>query len=175
MFLGTYGEVKILPRALTETVSEENSLSIDDALNINRSYQSNGSLQATALRYLQNASKTVLSSTIKTLMETNLTSGDTQTNDVFETNKSRLNDNTTIHSGTSEKTETTLISSHLNYTTDYMGPTVCVNGTGVPVAPVPTNLSEIPAKEVIIVMLMLSLWFYSIYMTRKAYHRLLKE
>ena len=62
-----------------------------------------------------------------------------------------------------------------NYTTIYDGPTVCVNGTGIPVAPAPTNLSEIPAKEVIIVVLMLSLWLYAIHMTRRAWVRLLKD
>ena len=61
-----------------------------------------------------------------------------------------------------------------NITTSYIVPTVCVNGTDPSLAPIGiTNLSEIPAKEVIIVMLMLSL--YAIHMTRRAWQRLLKE
>ena len=39
----------------------------------------------------------------------------------------------------------------------------------------PTNLAEIPVKEVIIIIGMLGLWFYSILLTRKAWYRLLKE
>lgn len=38
-----------------------------------------------------------------------------------------------------------------------------------------TNLSDIPAKEIVIVMLMLALWLYSIALTRKAWYRILKE
>ena len=38
-----------------------------------------------------------------------------------------------------------------------------------------TNLAEIPAKEIIIVVLMLGLWVYSIILTRKAWYRILKE
>ena len=38
-----------------------------------------------------------------------------------------------------------------------------------------TNLAEIPAKEIIIVVLMLGLWAYSIMLTRKAWYRILKE
>ena len=63
-----------------------------------------------------------------------------------------------------------------NITTSYIVPTVCVNGTAQSSAPIGiTNLSEIPAKEVIIVVLMLSLWMYAIHMTRRAWQRLLKE
>ena len=84
------------------------------------------------------------------------------------TNHSQITDNETIHSVTeSVKTGTT--------SSTYTGPTVCVNGTGFPVGPLPTNLSDIPAKEVIIVLLMLSLWLYAIHMTRRAWQRLLKE
>ncbi len=50
----------------------------------------------------------------------------------------------------------------------------CVNSTII-AAPEPTDLSEIPAKEIIIVILMLSLWLYSIVLTRKAWYRILKE
>jgi len=39
----------------------------------------------------------------------------------------------------------------------------------------PTNLAEIPVKEIIIVLGMLGLWFYSILLTRKAWYRILKE
>jgi len=38
-----------------------------------------------------------------------------------------------------------------------------------------TNFSEIPVKEIIIVLGMLGLWFYSIVLTRKAWYRILKE
>lgn len=38
-----------------------------------------------------------------------------------------------------------------------------------------TNLADIPAKEIIIVLLMLGLWIYSIILTRKAWYRILKE
>jgi hypothetical protein len=43
------------------------------------------------------------------------------------------------------------------------------------IGPQVTNLSEIPAKEIIIVFIMLGLWLYSIVLTRKAWYRLLKE
>lgn len=39
----------------------------------------------------------------------------------------------------------------------------------------PTNLAEIPVKEILIVLGMLGLWFYSIVLTRKAWYRILKE
>ena len=39
----------------------------------------------------------------------------------------------------------------------------------------PTNLADIPAKEIIIVILMLSLWIYSIVLTRRAWYQFLKE
>ena len=39
----------------------------------------------------------------------------------------------------------------------------------------PTKLGDIPAKEIIIVVLMLALWIYSIVLTRKAWYRILKE
>ena len=39
----------------------------------------------------------------------------------------------------------------------------------------PTDFSEIPAKEIIIVILMLSLWVYSIILTRRAWYQFLKE
>ena len=38
-----------------------------------------------------------------------------------------------------------------------------------------TNFDEIPAKEIIIVVLMLGLWFYSILLTRKAWVKILRE
>ena len=39
----------------------------------------------------------------------------------------------------------------------------------------PTNFGDIPAKEIIIVVLMLSLWIYSIVLTRRAWAHFLKE
>ena len=39
----------------------------------------------------------------------------------------------------------------------------------------PTNFGDIPAKEIIIVLLMLSLWIYSIVLTRRAWAHFLKE
>ena len=39
----------------------------------------------------------------------------------------------------------------------------------------PTDFSEIPAKEIIIVILMLGLWVYSIILTRRAWYQFLKE
>ena len=45
----------------------------------------------------------------------------------------------------------------------------------VVVGPKVTNLEEIPAKEIIIVILMLGLWLYSIVLTRKAWVKILKE
>ena len=134
-------------------------------------------IQPYALSYLQKVSKTVFTSTIKTLFETNNSSG----RGVFDgitnvgSNYSELISNFTNFSTTSEKSESIHTPNPLNNITSYAGPTVCVNGTGIPVAPAPTNLSEIPAKEIIIVLLMLSLWLYSINMTRRAWKRLLKE
>ena len=49
----------------------------------------------------------------------------------------------------------------------------CANGTRTDIEP--TILSEIPAKEIIIVCLMLALWIYSILLTKKAWYRILKE
>lgn len=43
------------------------------------------------------------------------------------------------------------------------------------IGPKVTNLSEIPAKEIFIVIMMLGLWVYSIILTRKAWYRILKE
>ena len=134
-------------------------------------------IQPYALSYLQKVSKTVFTSTIKTLFETNNSSG----RGVFDgitnvgSNYSELISNFTNFSTTSEKSESVYTPHSISNITSYAGPTVCVNGTGIPVAPAPTNLSEIPAKEIIIVLLMLSLWLYSINMTRRAWKRLLKE
>ena len=134
-------------------------------------------IQPYALSYLQKVSKTVFTSTIKTLFETNNSSG----RGVFDgitnvgSNYSELITNSTNFFTTSEKSESIHTPHSINNITSYAGPTVCVNGTGIPVAPAPTNLSEIPAKEIIIVLLMLSLWLYSINMTRRAWKRLLKE
>ena len=136
-------------------------------------------IQPYALSYLQKVSKTVFTSTIKTLFETNNSSGrgvfDGITNNNVGSNYSELITNSTNFFTTSEKSESIHTPHPLNNITSYAGPTVCVNGTGIPVAPAPTNLSEIPAKEIIIVLLMLSLWLYSINMTRRAWKRLLKE
>ena len=52
--------------------------------------------------------------------------------------------------------------------------TVLGNTTG-PYGTKVTNLSEIPAKEIFIVIMMLGLWVYSIILTRKAWYRILKE
>ena len=43
------------------------------------------------------------------------------------------------------------------------------------IGPKATNLSDIPAKEIFIVIMMLGLWVYSIILTRKAWYRILKE
>jgi hypothetical protein len=48
---------------------------------------------------------------------------------------------------------------------------VCLNRTLVPN---PTDLSDIPAKEIIIVIMMLSLWLYSIVATWQLWHKILK-
>ena len=58
-----------------------------------------------------------------------------------------------------------------NYTTP-TADVVCVNRTLVPN---PTDIGDIPAKEVIIVLLMLSLWFYSIILTWSNWNKILKE
>ena len=50
-----------------------------------------------------------------------------------------------------------------------------LQGNSTQVERKPTNLGEIPAKEIIIVFLMLGLWVYSILLTRKAWYRILKE
>lgn len=49
------------------------------------------------------------------------------------------------------------------------------NRTSVAAATEPTVLSDIPPKEVIIVVAMLALWVYSIVLTRKAWYRILKQ
>ena len=148
--LETYGEVDIVPESISSTELGRNDILLAAALHDNnaehRAHQSNGNLQPNAINNFLNASKTVLTSTITNLISTN-----------------------------NENIDDAITPAPLNYTTLYVGPTVCVNGTGVAVAPSPTNLSEIPTKEVIIVLLMLSLWIYSIHMTRRAWHRLLKE
>ena len=53
--------------------------------------------------------------------------------------------------------------------------TTCINGTSYKLGIEPTDFSAIPTKEIIIVVLMLMLWIYSIMQTRKAWYRLLKE
>ncbi len=53
----------------------------------------------------------------------------------------------------------------------------CGSGDGIPLDPPvgATGIGDIPAKEIIIVVLMLALWIYSIILTRKAWYRILKE
>jgi hypothetical protein len=58
---------------------------------------------------------------------------------------------------------------HPRVTTD--SSVVCLNRTLVPN---PTDLGEIPAKEIIIVIMMLSLWLYSIVATWQLWHKILK-
>ena len=53
------------------------------------------------------------------------------------------------------------------------GGTILGNSTYI--GPKATNLSDIPAKEIFIVIMMLGLWVYSIILTRKAWYRILKE
>ena len=60
-------------------------------------------------------------------------------------------------------------------TTSLPYPTTCINGTSYKLGIEPTDFSAIPTKEIIIVILMLLLWVYSIILTRKAWYRLLKE
>lgn len=50
-----------------------------------------------------------------------------------------------------------------------------VQSNATHIGPKATNLSEIPAKEIFIVVMMLGLWVYSIILTRKAWYRILKE
>ena len=50
-----------------------------------------------------------------------------------------------------------------------------VLGNSSYIGPKATNLSDIPAKEIFIVIMMLGLWVYSIILTRKAWYRILKE
>ena len=139
----------------------------------------NSNLQLNSINQLLNASKTVLTSTITNLIDENLSSGKMGDNlvsdDTSESNNTLGVEKSISLSVLNGNPEDALTPSPSNYTTIYDGPTVCVNGTGIPVAPAPTNLSEIPAKEVIIVVLMLSLWLYAIHMTRRAWQRLLKE
>ena len=50
-----------------------------------------------------------------------------------------------------------------------------VQSNATHIGPKVTNLSDIPAKEIFIVIMMLGLWVYSIILTRKAWYRILKE
>ena len=184
LIVGTYGKVEIIPENIVSTQLRENDLSfaaaaLHDQNGENLAHQSNDNLQPSALRDFLDASKTVLTSTITNLINTNISQEklglSNVANHTVESDNVHTIENTIDRSVLNENTDYALTPSPLNYTTTYDGPTVCVNGTGVPVAPSPTNLSEIPAKEVIIVVLMLSLWIYSIHMTRRAWHRLLKE
>ena len=167
MTLDTYGEVKVLSEHASSANLGQDYLSHEASLRIKNSEnhidQPNVGLQPNVLAYVHKTSRTFLTSTMQ-----NLIGAETVTSPNNATNHSNITDNETIHSVTeSVKTGTT--------SSIYTGPTVCVNGTGFPVGPLPTNLSDIPAKEVIIVLLMLSLWLYAIHMTRRAWQRLLKE
>ena len=183
--LGTFGKVQVIGEAITNMAVDQNGNAYSsDTLHIDnfgdRAIEGNQlNSQPYALSYLQKVSKKVFTSTIKTLFDTNNSSGrgvfDSITNNNVRSNYSELITNFTNISTTSEKSESVYTPHSISNITSYAGPTVCVNGTGIPVAPAPTNLSEIPAKEIIIVLLMLSLWLYSINMTRRAWKRLLKE
>ena len=179
----TYGEVSVVPENIRSSDFEGNTVSsVNGANDVKKDIwdaQSNSRVQPTALKIMLDNSKKILSSTVRSLIDTTVSSWQPGNNNVtnhiiesqgilsgYETNSNILNDKTESISFTM---------SPLNHTTLYNRPTVCVNGTMIPVGPAPTNLSEIPAKEIIIVVLMLSLWLYSIHATRKAWHRLLKE
>jgi hypothetical protein len=143
-----------------EDLSDEASLRISNTKN--DIYQPDVDLQPTALANVHKTSRTFLTSTMQ-----NLIGAEIVTSPNNETNYSQITDNETIHSVTESVNTGTTASI-------YSGPTVCVNGTSYPVGPLPTNLSEIPTKEIIIVLLMLSLWLYAIHLTRRAWVRLLK-
>lgn len=179
----TYGEVSIVPENIRGSDFKGNTVSsVNGANDVQKDIwdaQLNSRVQPTALEVMLNTSRKILSSTVRSLIDTTVSSWKSGKNNLtnhiieshgklsgYETNSNILND-------TTESTSFTV--SPLNHTTLYNRPTICVNGTMIPVGPAPTNLSEIPAKEIIIVVLMLSLWLYSIHATRRAWHRLLKE
>ena len=179
----TYGKVSVVPDSIRDEDFEGNTFSsVDGANDDNKDIwdaQSNSRLQPAALEVMLNTSKEILSSTVRSLIDTTLSSWKSgvknATNEIIESHgkSSNYESNSNILNDKTESTSFTM--SPLNHTTLYNRPTVCVNGTMIPIGPEPTNLSEIPAKEIIIVVLMLSLWLYSIHATRKAWHRLLKE
>ncbi|TRY70749.1 hypothetical protein TCAL_07346 [Tigriopus californicus] len=86
-----------------------------------------------------------------------------------------LASNFTLESILTNMTQLTLFGDKQGASDNFGNPEAnpCFNSTLVKLAP--TNLSDIPPKEVIIVILMLLLWLYSILLTRKAWYRLLKE
>ena len=81
-------------------------------------------------------------------------------NDTTSIQTDSINSSTTVPPSS---TESTVVS-----TTSLPYPTTCINGTSYKLGIEPTDFSAIPTKEIIIVILMLLLWVYSIMQTRKA-------
>lgn len=141
----------------------------DDGLSIGISLQNNEKSNRNAIEYIQKTTSSTLISNAENLVEQKMS--DYTINSSVDTEIITKNFTATKSANTSY-----IGMENENITTSYIVPTVCVNGTDQSLGPIGiTNLSEIPAKEVIIVMLMLSLWLYAIHMTRRAWQRLLKE
>ena len=132
-------------------------------------FQSSEPIRPMVLEYIQKSARVSLNSTAESLI-----------NNRMSENSLNSSDESDILATPLTVTENLNISSIAikdgNITTSDAIPTLCTNITDQSLAPIGiTNLSEIPAKEVIIVLLMLSLWLYAIHMTRRAWQRLLKE
>ena len=177
IILGIYGEVKVIPEELKNTgVIDEKDLILegnDNDFSNEGDAEANEKLDPIVLEYVQKSTSDSLISTTENLVD--------KSKDLDMSNSAfNLSDSTErlakIFSLT-EQTNTSYQGMENEYiTTTYMIPTACVNETNQSLPPIGiTNLSEIPAKEVIIVVLMLSLWIYAIHMTRRAWQRLLKE
>jgi len=77
------------------------------------------------------------------------------------------------NSSTSSSLPTPAVTTTVTTTLPYL--TTCINGTSYKLGLEPVDFSAIPTKEIVIVIMMLALWLFSILQTRKAWYRLLKE
>ena len=170
--LGTYGEVKVISENMEAVNFKENErLSrLDDGndLPTDTVFQSNENLKPSVLEYVHKTTLAFLNTTMESLSDNKTLDDAIDSNVSSDAVANQLN-------VTENSSASSVVIENKNITS-YVVPTACVNETAVKLPPVGiTNLSEIPAKEIIIVLLMLSLWVYAVHMTRKAYERLLKE
>ena len=86
-----------------------------------------------------------------------------------------VNSNVTADPTEASNSTSTWDTAGVTTTTSLPIQTTCINGTSYKLGIEPTDFSAIPTKEIIIVIFMLLLWFYSLMLTRKAWYKLLKE